>query len=74
MNSTKAAANPSDQEGAKRNLASIRPFFIVKDLQASIAYYIERLASSSPSRVQTTPGTNGLVGTRTSTPWTPTRS
>ena len=25
------------------NLASISPFFIVKDLQASIAYYIERL-------------------------------
>lgn len=26
-----------------RNLASISPFFIVKDLQASIAYYIERM-------------------------------
>jgi catechol 2,3-dioxygenase-like lactoylglutathione lyase family enzyme len=27
---------------AKRNLASITPFFIVKDLQTSIAYYRER--------------------------------
>jgi catechol 2,3-dioxygenase-like lactoylglutathione lyase family enzyme len=43
MNSTKAAANRSDREGAKRNLASISPFFIVKDLQASIAYYTDRL-------------------------------
>jgi hypothetical protein len=32
-----------EQEGAKRNLASISPFFIVKDLQASIAYYVDRL-------------------------------
>src|SRR5881628_2786330 len=32
-------ANP---EGAKRNLASISPFFIVKDLSASISHYIER--------------------------------
>ena len=30
-------------EGAGRNLTSISPFFIVKDLQASIAYYIERM-------------------------------
>ena len=30
-------------EGANRNLASIRPSFIVKDLQASITYYRERL-------------------------------
>jgi catechol 2,3-dioxygenase-like lactoylglutathione lyase family enzyme len=51
MNSTKVAANssnqdganPSTQEGAKRNLASISPFFIVKDLKTSIAYYIELL-------------------------------
>ena len=28
---------------AKKNLEAINPFFIVKDLQASIAYYIERL-------------------------------
>ncbi len=32
-----------DADKAKQNLASISPFFIVKDLQASIAYYIERL-------------------------------
>jgi catechol 2,3-dioxygenase-like lactoylglutathione lyase family enzyme len=43
MNSTKAAANRSNREGAKRNLTSISPFFIVKDLQASIAYYTDRL-------------------------------
>jgi catechol 2,3-dioxygenase-like lactoylglutathione lyase family enzyme len=30
-------------EAANRNLESIRPFFIVKDLQVSITYYIERL-------------------------------
>jgi catechol 2,3-dioxygenase-like lactoylglutathione lyase family enzyme len=30
-------------EKANRNLASIRPSFIVKDLQASISYYCERL-------------------------------
>ena len=30
-------------DSAARNLLSICPFFIVKDLQASIAYYIERL-------------------------------
>ena len=30
-------------EDAGRNLASISPFFIVKDLQVSISYYIERL-------------------------------
>jgi len=43
MNSTKAAPTPATREGASRNLASISPFFIVKDLQASIAYYIERM-------------------------------
>ena len=43
MNSAHAAADPSSQEGAKRNLVSISPFFIVKDLQASIAFYRERL-------------------------------
>ena len=43
MNSSSATANPSSQEGAKRNLASISPFVIVKDLQTSIAYYTERL-------------------------------
>ncbi|MHB1326646.1 MAG: VOC family protein [Gemmatimonadales bacterium] len=35
--------HPTAAIGAARNLASISPFFIVKDLQASIAYYIERL-------------------------------
>jgi catechol 2,3-dioxygenase-like lactoylglutathione lyase family enzyme len=43
MNSTKAAANRSSPEGTKRNLASISPFFIVKDLRASIAYYTDHL-------------------------------
>jgi catechol 2,3-dioxygenase-like lactoylglutathione lyase family enzyme len=42
-NSTDAAANHPKDEKAKRNLASISPFFIVKDLQASISYYIECL-------------------------------
>ena len=43
MNSTEAAANPPKSEEASRNLASIRPNFIVKDLQASITYYRARL-------------------------------
>ena len=43
MDSTKAASTPENREGASRNLASISPFFIVKDLQASIAYYSERM-------------------------------
>ena len=42
-NSTDAAAHRAKEEGANRNLASISPFFIVKDLQVSISYYIERL-------------------------------
>ena len=42
MNSTKASANPANGEGPSRNLASISPFFIVKNLQVSICYYIER--------------------------------
>ena len=41
-NSTDAAANRVKDEAANRNLASISPFFIVRDLQVSIAYYIER--------------------------------
>ena len=36
-------SEPPDSEKAGRNLVSISPFFIVKDLQASIAYYVERL-------------------------------
>ena len=43
MNSTKAASTPASREEASRNLAAINPFFIVENLQASIAYYIERL-------------------------------
>src|SRR5437588_11698706 len=42
MNSNKTASKRANPEGAKRNLASISPFFIVKDLQASISHYIER--------------------------------
>jgi catechol 2,3-dioxygenase-like lactoylglutathione lyase family enzyme len=42
-NSTDAAETRTKDDGAKRNLTSISPFFIVKDLQVSIAYYIERL-------------------------------
>jgi uncharacterized glyoxalase superfamily protein PhnB len=40
--STDAAANHGKDEAANRNLASISPFFIVKDLPVSISYYIER--------------------------------
>ena len=43
MHSTKTDGNGSTREGANRNLVSISPFFIVKDLQASIAFYRERL-------------------------------
>jgi len=43
MNSTKTTANGSTREGTARNLVSISPFFIVKDLQASIAFYRDRL-------------------------------
>ena len=42
-NSTNAAANRTKDEEANRNLTSIRPSFIVKDLQTSITYYRERL-------------------------------
>jgi catechol 2,3-dioxygenase-like lactoylglutathione lyase family enzyme len=42
-NSFDAAANRPQDEETKRNLASISPFFIVKNLQASISYYIDRL-------------------------------
>ena len=43
MNSDKTAATGPTAEGPRRNLASISPFFIVKDLPTSIAYYRERL-------------------------------
>src|SRR5256885_14907257 len=42
MNSNKTASPRANPEAPKRNLASISPFFIVKDLQASISHYIER--------------------------------
>ena len=42
MNSTKTASPRPEAKEPSRNLESITPFFIVKDLQASIAYYIER--------------------------------
>jgi uncharacterized glyoxalase superfamily protein PhnB len=41
-NSTDAATESVKDEATSRNLVSISPFFIVKDLQVSIAYYIER--------------------------------
>ena len=37
------ASTPAKREEASSNLAAINPFFIVKDLQASIAFYLERL-------------------------------
>jgi catechol 2,3-dioxygenase-like lactoylglutathione lyase family enzyme len=40
---TEDAANGAKDEETNRNLMSIRPSFIVKDLQASITYYRERL-------------------------------
>src|SRR5262245_23750292 len=43
MNSTNAAANRSNREGATTNLAAIRPYFIVKNLQVSVSYYVDRL-------------------------------
>jgi hypothetical protein len=42
MSSTTTAAERPNPEGASRNLQSISPCFIVKDLQASVAHYIER--------------------------------
>lgn len=42
MTPDQTPSNSADLEGAKRNLVAIAPFFIVKDLQASIAHYIER--------------------------------
>jgi hypothetical protein len=42
MNSTEASASRAKDQEADRNLTSISPFFIVKDLQASISHYIER--------------------------------
>ena len=39
---SETASQRPDPEAEGRNLVAIRPFFIVKDLQASIAWYIER--------------------------------
>jgi len=38
-----SVVTPRNEQEADRNLVSISPFFIVKDLQASISYYRERL-------------------------------
>ena len=43
MKSGKTASQRPNPEEASRNLVAISPFFIVKDLQSSIDYYIERL-------------------------------
>ena len=43
MNPANATANRAKHKEANRNLAAIRPSFIVKDLQASITYYRECL-------------------------------
>ena len=43
MESTNTAASDSADEAVTKNLVSICPFFIVKDLQASVAFYRERL-------------------------------
>ena len=42
MTATETAAHSPSTEETTRNLVSISPFFIVKDLQASVAHYIER--------------------------------
>ena len=43
MEATKTAETASNPEEASRNLGSIRPSFIVKNLQTSINYYCDRL-------------------------------
>src|SRR3954464_2412091 len=43
MTPTTPASTHADREGASRNLASISPLFVVENLQASIAYYLERM-------------------------------
>lgn len=42
MSSDQTTVHPATVEGARGHLASISPFFIVKDLQASISHYVER--------------------------------
>ena len=43
MNSTEPASTRADGKAAAANLVSINPFFIVKDLKVSVAYYVERM-------------------------------
>lgn len=43
MDASQSASGEGNREEASRNLLAIHPFFIVQDLQASIAYYVERL-------------------------------
>ena len=43
MKSTATDAKHDTRDAASRNLTSISPFFIVKDLRASLDYYIDRL-------------------------------
>lgn len=43
MSSTGSATHPRGEEPLPRNLASISPFFIVKDLDTSLSYYVERM-------------------------------
>jgi hypothetical protein len=38
-----SASTPANRAEVSRNLTSINPFFIVKDLQASIAHYLDRM-------------------------------
>lgn len=42
MASRKAASQRAGSESQGRNLTSISPFFIVKDLQTSISHYVDR--------------------------------
>ncbi len=43
MNPTKTAPQHPGPEPAAQNLASITPFFIVKDLRTSASYHLERM-------------------------------
>jgi hypothetical protein len=43
MNPTKIAGDGAAPDGASKNLVSIRPSFIVKDLHASVTFHRERL-------------------------------
>ena len=43
MSTLDSGANGASRDEAGRNLAEIRPFFIVRDLQAAIDYYRDRL-------------------------------